>query len=96
MAREMQIEHIVCTELEVVNGMLSGNAIMPLCYGTGKLERAKRFLADMGAQVEDAVVYSDSVTDLPLLEAARTAIAVNPDPRLRRVALQRGWRVEVW
>ena len=35
-------------------------------------------------------------TDLPLLEAVRTPVVVNPDPRLARVARRRGWRVERW
>ena len=40
--------------------------------------------------------YTDSLTDLPLLEAVRTPVAINPDPRLSRLARRRGWRVERW
>ena len=96
MAAELEIPHIVCTELEVKDGRLSGKAIDPLCYGHGKLRRSKQFLERHGAKVSDAIVYSDSVTDLPLLEASATPVAVNPDPRLRRMAEIRGWRIEVW
>ena len=37
--------------------------------------------------------YSDSVTDLPMLEIVGNPRAVNPDRALRRIALQRGWPV---
>jgi phosphoserine phosphatase len=37
--------------------------------------------------------YSDSTNDLPLLERANHPIATNPDPRLRAVAVERGWRI---
>jgi phosphoserine phosphatase len=38
--------------------------------------------------------YTDSISDLPLLEQVGHPIAVNPDPRLRRIARSRGWPVE--
>jgi phosphoserine phosphatase len=44
----------------------------------------------------DATFYSDSITDLPLLERVSHPVAVNPDARLRRIAERRGWRIERW
>ena len=95
-ALELGIEHIVCTELEVDEGRLTGNALPPLCYGPGKLARANAFLATHGKKIEDATVYSDSITDLPILSAAGMPVVVNPDPRLKRHAERHGWRQEVW
>ena len=40
--------------------------------------------------------YTDSYTDLPMLERVAHRVAVNPDPRLRRTARSRGWPVEDW
>jgi len=42
--------------------------------------------------VAEATFYSDSANDLPLLRAVRRAIVVDPDPRLREEATQRGWQ----
>lgn len=39
------------------------------------------------------MTYSDSINDLPLLEAVDEAVAVDPDPRLAAIARERGWRV---
>ena len=44
----------------------------------------------------EAWFYTDSMSDRPMMEAVRYPVAVNPDPRLRRLALKRGWPVEDW
>ena len=49
-----------------------------------------------GFQLEEATFYSDSITDLPLLEAVKAPVVVNPDRRLRGIALKRGWPIESW
>jgi HAD superfamily hydrolase (TIGR01490 family) len=97
LAAELRIDEVVCTELEVdAEGRFTGAPLEPLCYGAGKLERAKRLAERHGFELAEATFYSDSITDLPLLEAVRNPRAVNPDARLRRVARQRGWPVEQW
>lgn len=96
LARDLGIEHVLCTELEVEEGRFTGRVHEPLCYAEGKIERAERLAAEHGFDLADASFYSDSVTDLPLLERVREPVCVNPDPRLKRVAQRRGWRVEQW
>jgi HAD superfamily hydrolase (TIGR01490 family) len=97
LARHLGIDHIVTSELELdPDGRFTGRLVEPLCYGDGKLARARELAARLAFRLEDATFYSDSFTDLPLLEAVRTPVIVNPDPRLGRVARRRGWRVERW
>ena len=96
LAEELSIEHLVCSELEVAERALTGTFERPLCYGAGKLERARALVESLGSSLEHAVFYTDSITDLPLLEAVGEPVAVNPDPRLRRLAARRGWRIEEW
>ncbi len=97
LARELGIDHVVCTELEVdEGGCFTGRVNKPLCYGNGKIERLAAIAEREGFALEDATFYSDSITDLPLLERVKTPIVVNPDARLRRVARLRGWRIERW
>jgi HAD superfamily hydrolase (TIGR01490 family) len=96
-AQHLGIDHIVTSELELgLDGCFTGRLVEPLCYGDGKLARARDLADRLGFRLEDATFYSDSYTDLPLLEAVRTPVVVNPDPRLRRIARRRGWRVERW
>lgn len=97
LADELGIDTVLCSEVEVdAEGRLTGETIEPLCYGEGKVVRSLRVAEREGFKLEDAVFYSDSITDIPLLEAVGTPVVVNPDRRLRREAARRGWRVEAW
>lgn len=98
LARRLAIPHVVASvfEIDPASGRFTGRAEHPICVGTGKVERAVAFLAAQGLAVEEAIFYTDSITDLPLLERVAEPVVVNPDPRLARVARQRGWRVERW
>lgn len=95
-ARELGIEHVACTELEVIDGRFTGRPIHPVGYGEGKITLATRLAERHGFTLADATFYSDSATDLPLLERVARPVAVNPDMRLRRIAKRRGWPVERW
>lgn len=97
LARRLGIEHVVSTELEVDGERrFTGRHAPPLCLGEGKVVRAERLARRCDFRLEDAVFYTDSVSDLPLLERVGEPVAVNPDPRLRRAAERRGWRIETW
>lgn len=96
LADELEIPHVICSELEVSAGELTGGYDQPLCYGTGKRERAEAFARSFGSSLAHAAFYTDSITDLPLLEAVGKPIVVNPDARLRRLALRRQWPIEHW
>ena len=78
------------------DGELTGSFNRPLCYGEGKLERARALVRSLDARFEQTAFYTDSITDLPLLEAVGHPVVVNPDARLRRVAKRRGWLIEDW
>jgi len=62
-------------------------------YGPGKAEAIEELAAAEGISLEDSFAYSDSVTDLPMLEAVGHPVAVNPDRELRAVANERDWQV---
>jgi HAD superfamily hydrolase (TIGR01490 family) len=97
LARLLGIDHVVASPFEIdAERRFTGLPEMPLCIGPGKVERAERLARAQGFRLEDAVFYTDSISDLPLLERVAEPIAVNPDPRLERVASRRGWRTERW
>jgi phosphoserine phosphatase len=57
---------------------------------------AERFAAEHDIDLEHSAFYSDSYNDLPMLERVGTAVAVNPDTRLRRHARRKGWPIDWW
>ena len=84
----------VCTHLESKNGRLTGRVVPPVCYGPGKVVWAERFAAEHDLELSASYFYTDSISDLALLERVAHPVAVNPDLRLWRLARRRGWRVE--
>jgi HAD superfamily hydrolase (TIGR01490 family) len=97
LARLLGIEHVVASEIEVnEEGRFTGRFVAPLCYGEGKIVRASRLAKALGFDLRESTFYSDSYTDLPLLAHVAEPVVVNPDPRLKREARRRGWRVETW
>lgn len=96
-ARHLGIDHVVASELEVdARGRFTGRFQEPLCFGAGKIARLESLSEAEGIDLGASVFYSDSLTDLPLLERVGEPVAVNPDPRLKRIAQRRGWRIERW
>ena len=97
LARRLGIDHLVSSVFEIdEHHCFTGRAVQPLCFGHGKLQRAEALAGACGFRLEDSTFYTDSVSDLPLLERVAEPVAVNPDPRLRRLAERRGWRIERW
>ncbi len=96
LATELGIEHVVASSLEVAGGAFTGEVEPPLCFGRGKVARAERFAAEHGVDFAASAFYTDSISDLPMLERVGEARIINPDPRLARVAKRRGWPIERW
>jgi HAD superfamily hydrolase (TIGR01490 family) len=78
---------------EVVDGRYTGRPAGPFNYREGKVASMREVAAREGLDLDASYAYSDSESDLPMLRAVGRALVVNPDPVLRRVALQEGWEV---
>ncbi|HEY5644330.1 MAG TPA: HAD family hydrolase [Pseudomonadales bacterium] len=88
-ARELGVDQLYCTELEIRNGLITGN-VTP-CYGPGKKKAAEVHTGFREADLADAYFYSDSCEDLPLLDQVGRPVAVNAKASLARLARSRGW-----
>jgi HAD superfamily hydrolase (TIGR01490 family) len=87
------LKNAICTRLEVKGETLTGRVVEPMCYGAGKIYWAKRFCEEKGVDLSGSYFYTDSITDLDLLERVGHQVVVNPDPLLRREAVKRGWPI---
>ncbi len=96
-AEELRFDSVLCNRLEVdAQGLHTGLVVGGVCFGPGKLPHAQREAQQAGAALSEAVFYTDSYSDLSVLEAVGEPVAVNPDPRLRRLAHKRNWRIVDW
>jgi HAD superfamily hydrolase (TIGR01490 family) len=86
------VDRVVATRMVTVDGRYTGE-IDFYAYGENKAVAIRQVAAEMGYDLADCWAYSDSVTDLPMLEAVGHPTAVNPDRGLRRAAVERDWPV---
>jgi HAD superfamily hydrolase (TIGR01490 family) len=91
------IEHLIAVQLETgANGWYTGRWTGTPSFKEGKVERVRQWLQARGKTWDDvahSTFYSDSMNDLPLLEKVDEPVATNPDPRLRALATERGWKI---
>ena len=80
------------TQLVVEDGRYTGE-ILFYAYGEGKAQAMRDLSDERGYDLAASYAYTDSVTDLPMLEAVGHPTAVNPDAELRRIATERDWPV---
>ncbi len=95
-ADRFAVPHLIACEVEKIGDRYSGAAIGIPSFREGKVERVRQWLAAMGKSLGDfekSFFYSDSLNDLPLLEAVSHPVAVNPDATLRAHAAARGWPI---
>jgi HAD superfamily hydrolase (TIGR01490 family) len=83
---------VIATRMEVAEGKYTG-AIGFYAYAENKASAIEELAEDKGYDLSRSYAYSDSVTDVHMLEIVGHPYAVNPDRELRRVAMSRGWPV---
>ncbi len=93
-ARDLGIENVKCSNLEVVDGKFTGAVVKPTCYGMGKVDAAEQLADQYDIDISQSYFYSDSDEDIQLLEFVGNPRPLNPNKRLRRVARGRGWPVQ--
>ena len=96
LARHLGIEHVLCTRLTIRDGLFDGTHVKPACYGSGKVHWAEAFAREHDVDLSRSFFYTDSYSDLPMLERVGVQRVVNPDTRLARHARKVGWTVEEW
>ena len=90
-ARALDIEHVLCTELQVEDGVFTGGVIRPICFGPGKVIAAESLAKKYKIDLDKSFFYSDSTDDLELLERVGNPRPLNPSSKLRAIAEERGW-----
>jgi fatty acyl-CoA reductase len=77
-------------------GRLTGELLTGPPTGEARAILMQEYAQAYGLDLEQAVAYADSASDLPMLEAAGHPVAVNPEAKLATIARKRGWHTEHW
>jgi HAD superfamily hydrolase (TIGR01490 family) len=93
LAKSLDVAGGLGTVSEIVDGVYTGRLAAPFCYGEGKAELLRKLAADRGYDLSLCYSYSDSASDLPMMQLVGNPVAVNPDRPMMAVAHRRGWPV---
>ena len=86
-------DDVIATPIPVDGDHITAELEGPTAFMEGKLEMAREYCGLYGADLADCYFYSDSASDLPLLEAVGHPVLVNPKLKLKAAARGRGWPV---
>lgn len=89
---KLGVDDFLATNLVVRDGRYTGEVDGEPSYREGKVRRLNAWLAEHRMNLAGSYCYSDSINDLPLLEAVQTPVAVDADAALTAVAKERGWQ----
>jgi putative phosphoserine phosphatase/1-acylglycerol-3-phosphate O-acyltransferase len=92
-ARDLGIEHVLCSRYEVEDGVFTGGIERPLCFGQGKVQAAESLAERFGVDLAQSFFYSDSADDIELLERVGHPRPLNPNARLTEIAERQGWPI---
>ena len=93
-AQRLNIHNVIGTKVEFINNQCSGEFIPPSALSTGKLKLVESWMkAHQYNNFSRVTFYSDSINDLPLLEAVEFPRPVNPDLKLEAISNEKGWDV---
>jgi putative phosphoserine phosphatase / 1-acylglycerol-3-phosphate O-acyltransferase len=93
MARELGVDHVLCTELETEHGVLTGGIAGRPPWGEGKLAAVKEFARRGRIPLKNSHAYANGDEDVPFLDSVGFPHPVNPGSALARHASERGWQV---
>lgn len=93
LAAHLGVEHCLYTHMEVKDGVFTGRVLQPICFGEGKIYWLQQLIEREQIDLARSYCYTDSITDLPLLDLVGHPVVVNPDPLLYRQARRRRWPV---
>lgn len=93
LAEVLQFDGAIATKLEHVDGVYTGTLAGPFTYHEGKAVVMRELAGQEGIDLSASYSYSDSISDLPMLELVGYPVAVNPDHELKLLAKERNWRI---
>jgi putative phosphoserine phosphatase/1-acylglycerol-3-phosphate O-acyltransferase len=92
-ASDLGIEHILCTRVEVEDGILSGRLAGPMLWGEPKAAAVREFARANNIDRQASYAYANGAEDVPFLASVGNPSALNPHPGLDTAARSQGWPV---
>ena len=95
LAAMLDVDRWIATKPTIVDGRYTGELDF-YAYGAAKADAIRNLAEEIGIELAGSFAYTDSTTDLPMLESVGRPVVVNPDKQLRAFAVERGWQIETF
>jgi len=96
MEDHLGMDDSLCTELDAIDGILTGRTNGKYCFGEEKAVRMREYCEKNNSTLLDAWYYGDAFADLPALSAVGNPVCINPERKLEKIAKKNGWRIYYW
>ena len=95
-AEHLEMDDVICSRLEVINGLYTGYPDNSFCFGKEKVNRLIEYCNKKNINPYESWYYGDSIADLPVLNIVSNPVCINPDRKLKKVALKHSWTILAW
>ena len=92
-AKHLHIDDVICSSMEVVDGVFTGNPKGNICIEQEKEIRMRDYCSNASFSLDDAYCYGDSYSDRYIMKICGNPVCVAPDSRLRKLARARNWKL---
>ena len=87
------INSSIGTPVEIKNDIFSGKLSGEPTFAQGKVRAVEKWCSQNNQKIKESIFYSDSINDLPMLEACGLPIVVDPDEKLKKISEERAYRI---
>lgn len=91
--KHLGFDTVIGSKMYFVNGVYSTDKELDIVIGDLKLKKIKEYFSEESVDWEASRAYADGYSDIDLLQAVGNPIAVNPDKKLKPIAIENGWRI---
>jgi HAD superfamily hydrolase (TIGR01490 family) len=95
-AEHLEIDDVICSNLESINGVYTGFPEGSFCFGKEKTVRLNKYCNENNINPINSWYYGDAISDLSVLSSVGNPVCINPDKKLNKVASEKGWRILHW
>lgn len=92
-AADLGIDEVLCTQVDVVDGLLTGLVSGPILWGENKARAVREFAAERDIDLADCYAYGNGEEDVAYLETVGHPRPLNPDDGLVKAARERSWPI---
>ncbi len=95
-AEFLQMDALIATQLEIVEGLYTGRIVEPFCIAQGKVALGSAYCKQRSIDLQHVLYFGDSSSDIPMMEAVGHQVMINPLGSVRSICEEKKWPIRQW